>query len=86
MVVASCMLNIHKCMIYHLNQNVSADAERYHTCLYVECTMIYDHICIPIFVCWIAVLPDFDPVENDQNLSKIAHTTKYHSKVTMVTL
>ena len=48
--------------------------------------MIYDHICIPIFVCWIAVLPDFDPVENDQNLSKIAHTTEYHSKVTMVTL
>ena len=40
--------------------------------------MIYDHICIPIFVWWIAVLPDFDHVENDQNLSKIAHTTKYH--------
>ena len=46
MVIASCVVNIHKCIIYHINQNVSADAERYHTCLYVECTMIYDHICI----------------------------------------
>ena len=32
-------------MIHHFNQNVTADAKMYHTCLYVKCTMIYDHIC-----------------------------------------
>ena len=45
MVVPSCMLDIHKCMTYHLNQNVSADAKRYHTFVYVEHTWSYDHIC-----------------------------------------
>ena len=44
MVIASCMINIHKCIIYHINQNVSADAERYHTFVYVEHTWIYNHI------------------------------------------
>ena len=38
MVVASCMLNIQTCMIYHVNQNFSADAKMYHTFLYVEHT------------------------------------------------
>ena len=45
MVVASCMLNIQTCMIYHINQNFSADAKMYHTWLYVKCTIIYDHKC-----------------------------------------
>ena len=31
MVMASCMLNIHKCMIHHFNQNDSADAKMYNT-------------------------------------------------------
>ena len=33
-----CMLNIHKCIIHHINQNFSADAKMYHTCVYVEHT------------------------------------------------
>ena len=37
-VVASCMFNIHKCMIHYINQNFSADAKMYHTFLYVEHT------------------------------------------------
>ena len=45
MVVASCMFNIHKCMIHYINQNVTADVKMYHTWLYAKCTMIYDHIC-----------------------------------------
>ena len=45
MVIDCCTLNKQTCMMYHFNQNVTADAKRYHTCLYVECTMIYDHIC-----------------------------------------
>ena len=44
-VVASCMLNIQKCMIHHINQNFTADAKMYHPLLYIECTIIYDHIC-----------------------------------------
>jgi len=32
-------------MIHHLNQNVTADAKMYHTCLYVYCTLTYDHDC-----------------------------------------
>ena len=32
-------------MIHHFNQRVTADAKRYHTCLYVKCAMIYDHVC-----------------------------------------
>ena len=32
-------------MIHHFNQRVTADAKMYRTCLYVKCTMIYDHIC-----------------------------------------
>ena len=43
MSIASCMFNIQKCMLYCLNQNVSADAKMYHTCLYVEHTRIYRH-------------------------------------------
>ena len=45
MVVALCMFNIHKCVIYHFNQNVTADAKRYHTYVYVEHTWYCDHIC-----------------------------------------
>ena len=45
MLIDNCTLNKQKCMIYHFNQNDTADAKRYHTCLYVKCTMIYDHIC-----------------------------------------
>ena len=40
-----CMFNIHKCIIHHINQNFSADAKMYHTCVYVEHTWSYDHIC-----------------------------------------
>ena len=45
MVISQFTFNLQTCMIYHLNQNVTADAKRYDTCLYVECTTIYDHIC-----------------------------------------
>ena len=86
MVIDYCTLNIQPCMIHLCVRSNTLIKMKYHSCLFDKCIMIYNHICIPILVCWIAVLPDFDPVENDQNLSKIAHTTKYHSKVTMVTL
>ena len=33
-----CMFNIHKCIIHHINQNFSADAKMYHTCVYVDHT------------------------------------------------
>ena len=45
MVINHCTLYKLVCMIHHFNQNVTADAKMYHTCLYVKCTMIYDHIC-----------------------------------------
>ena len=36
-------------MMHHFNQRVTADAKRYHTWLYVKCTMIYGHICTQIW-------------------------------------
>ena len=36
-------------MIHHFNQRVTADSKRYHTWLYVKCTMIYGHICTQIW-------------------------------------
>ena len=36
-------------MIHHLDQRVTADAKRYHTWLYVKCTIIYDHICTQVW-------------------------------------
>ena len=32
-------------MMYHVNQNFTADAKMYHTFMYVEHTWSYDHIC-----------------------------------------
>ena len=32
-------------MIHHFNQHVTADAEMYHTWLYLKCTITCDHIC-----------------------------------------
>ena len=49
MVIDDCTLNKQICMAHHFNQNVTADAKRYHTCLYVKCTIIYDHICTQIW-------------------------------------
>ena len=54
MIVASCMLNIQTCMIYHFNQRVTADAKMYHTYLYVEHTWSYNHICTQF---WRSVSP-----------------------------
>ena len=45
MVIDRCTINKQTCMIHHFNQNVTADAKMYHTWLYVECKIIYDHIC-----------------------------------------
>ena len=46
MVIIQCTFDFQKCMIHHFNQRVTADVKMYHTWLYVNCTMIYDHICI----------------------------------------
>ena len=49
MVIVSCMFNIHKCMIHHFNQWISADAKMYHTFVYVEHTWSYGHFCTQIW-------------------------------------
>ena len=54
MPVASCMLNIQKCMLYCLNQNVKADAKMYHPYLYVKNTQNYGHFCTQF---WRSVSP-----------------------------
>ena len=86
MVIDYCTLNIQPCMVHFYVRSNTLIKMKYHSCLFDKCIMIYNHICIPILVCWIAVLPDFKFFENDQILSKIAHITKYDSKVTIVTL
>ena len=45
MVINHCTLTKQSCMIHHFNQRVTADVKMYHTCLYVECTLTYDHNC-----------------------------------------
>ena len=45
MVIKHCTLNKQTCIIHNFNQNVTENAKMYHTWLYVNCTMIYDHIC-----------------------------------------
>ena len=45
MVIDHCTLTKQSCMIHHFNQRVTADVTMYHTCLYVECTLTYDHDC-----------------------------------------
>ena len=45
MVINHCTLHKRVCMIHHFNQNGTADSNMYHTWLYVNCTLIYDHIC-----------------------------------------
>ena len=59
---------------------------KYHPNLCGKCTIIYDHICTQIFVCWTAVLPDFNFVENDQIVSKMAFFSEYASNVHIVAL
>ena len=49
MVVASWLFYIHKCMIHHFNQWISADAKMYHTFVYVEHTWSYGHFCTQIW-------------------------------------
>ena len=45
MVIIQCTLITKKCMIYHFNHRVTADAKVYRTWLYVKCAKIYDHFC-----------------------------------------
>ena len=46
-----------------------------HAFLNANSKLNYDHICTQIFVCWIAVLPDFFNIGNGQIVTEVAKMT-----------
>ena len=74
MVIDHCTLTEQDCMIHHFNQRVNADARMYLACLYVKCTMIYDHICTQF---WRSVSPSG---HGNMSLKKLPRPTRVRSR------
>ena len=75
MVISQCTVNIQTCMIHFCVRTNVLIKMMCHRFLNIKYILSYDNICNWIFVCWIAVLPDFFNIDNGQSVTEMVKMT-----------